>query len=55
VGHIHNSIVGMWKNIPERLQKYDTMLTKLQPIKNFFSLAWLEFQPIDNFVMTNMS
>jgi len=45
----------MWKNIPERLQKYDTMLTKVQHIKNFFALAQLDFQPIDTFVMTNMS
>ena len=36
----------VWKNIRERQQKYDTVLTKTQHVKNFFSLIWLAFQPI---------
>lgn len=36
----------VWKNIRERQQKYDTMLTNTQHRKNFFSLIWLAFQRI---------
>ena len=36
----------VWKNIRERQQKYDTVLTKTQHAKNFFSLIWLAFQRI---------
>jgi hypothetical protein len=36
----------VWKNIRERLQKYDRKLTKTPRAENFFSLARLAFQKI---------
>jgi hypothetical protein len=37
----------VWKNIRERVQKYDLELTNTSALKNFFILVWLEFQQID--------
>jgi hypothetical protein len=34
----------VWKNIRERLQKYDTDMTKAKPLKKKFILVWLGFQ-----------
>lgn len=39
-------MVLVWKNIRERLQKYDTDMTKAKPLKKKFILDWLAFQQI---------
>jgi hypothetical protein len=39
-------VVLVWKNIRERLQKYDTDVTKAKPLKKKFILVWLAFQQI---------
>ncbi len=39
-------MVLVWKNIRERLQKYDTRLTKTKPNRIFFSLISPVFQRI---------
>jgi hypothetical protein len=36
----------VWKNIRERLQKYDTIMTKTKPLKKIFIQVWLAFQRI---------
>jgi len=45
----------VWKNIRERLQKYDRKLTKTPRPENFFILVWLEFQPILTILFQNLS
>jgi hypothetical protein len=39
-------VVLVWKNIRERLQKYDTDMTKAKPLKKKFILVWPAFQRI---------
>ena len=39
-------VVLVWKNIRERLQKYDTDMTKAKPLKKKFILDRLAFQRI---------
>jgi hypothetical protein len=39
-------VVLVWKNIRERLQKYDTDMTKAKPLKKkYLSLSGLGFSP----------
>jgi hypothetical protein len=45
----------VWKNIRERVQKYDSKLTKIQPVKKIFSLIGLAFQEIMLYVIFQLS
>jgi len=45
----------VWKNIRERVQKYDTKLTKTSSLKNFFILIRRGFQRIGRLMFQIMS
>jgi len=45
----------VWKNIRERVQKYDRKLTKTSALKNFFTLIWRGFQRITQLLFQIMS
>ena len=44
--HIHKLWFLVWKNIRERLQKYDTDMTKAKPLKKKLSLSGLRFSKL---------